>query len=124
MTFQEKEISDRLRVIGAYYDLDALLQDKTDSQAVAQYYRKSDFYYNLIHSRGGNNIHMGLSENGFYQKEDFEKQAQFVGEFQRMRKLMPEDASMNSIAGWLMLYTFDGETIHQYCRVVATKVSL
>ena len=307
MTFQEKEISDRLRVIGAYYDLDALLQDKTDSQAVAQYYRKSDFYYNLIHSRGGNNIHMGLSENGFYQKEDFEKQAQFVGEFltgtsmrvlevgagrlantkylakkfpqhqftaldlpdrnflknrvpknvtlvegdyndlsafqntpfdivfgvetvchadsksrviseiskilrpggklilfdvyepkpqeemtdfekkvsaitlaamrvttkdqyigntqkyleqhqftdievtdmtqairptlrrldriscyffmhprmiKRMRKLMPEDASMNSIAGWLMLYTFDGETIHQYCRVVATKVSL
>ena len=27
-----------------------MLQDKTDSQAVAQYYRQSDFYYNLIHS--------------------------------------------------------------------------
>lgn len=81
MTFQEKEISDRLRVIGEYYDLDTLLQDKTDNQAVAKYYRKSDFYYNLIHSRGGNNIHMGLSEDGFYHKEDFEKQAQFVGEF-------------------------------------------
>lgn len=81
MTFQEKEIDARLRIIGSYYDLDALLHDKTDNQAVAKYYRQSDFFYNLIHSRGGGNIHMGLSEDGFYKKEDFEKQAQFVGGF-------------------------------------------
>ena len=81
MTFQEQEISDRLRVIDSYIDLDALLQDKTDNQAVAKYYRRSDFFYNLIHSHGGHYIHMGLSDDGFFHKEDFEKQARFVGEF-------------------------------------------
>ena len=48
MTFQEQEIFDRLQVIGAYYDIDSLLQDKTDNQAIAMYYRKSNFFYNLI----------------------------------------------------------------------------
>jgi ubiquinone/menaquinone biosynthesis C-methylase UbiE len=81
MTFQEQEIFDRLQVIGAYYDLDSLLQDKTDQQAVARYYRKSDFFYNLIHSRGGHYIHMGLSDGVIFHKEDFEKQARFVGTF-------------------------------------------
>jgi len=81
MDFREKEISDRLRVIGKYFDLDELLGDKTDNQAVAKYYRKSDIFYNIIHSHGGHYIHMGLSDNGFFQKTDFEKQARFVGEF-------------------------------------------
>ncbi len=81
MTFQEQEIFDRLQVIGAYYDLDSLLQDKTDQQAVARYYRKSDFFYNLIHSRGGHYIHMGLSDGVIFHKEDLEKQARFVGTF-------------------------------------------
>jgi ubiquinone/menaquinone biosynthesis C-methylase UbiE len=81
MTFQEQEIFDRLQVIGAYYDLDSLLQDKTDQQAVARYYRKSDFFYNLIHSRGGHYIHMGLSYGVIFHKEDYEKQARFVGTF-------------------------------------------
>lgn len=81
MIFQEKEIADRLRLIGTYFDLDALLQDKTDNQAIAKYYRKSDFFYNLIHSHGGHYIHMGLSDDVIFHKEDFEKQARFVGEF-------------------------------------------
>ena len=81
MDFQEKEISDRLQLIGSYYDLNALLEDKTDQQAVARYYRKSDFFYNLIHSRGGHYIHMGLSDGVIFHKEDFEKQARFVGTF-------------------------------------------
>lgn len=81
MTFQEQEISDRLQVIGSYYDLQALLEDKTDNHAVARYYRKSDFFYNLIHSHGGHYIHMGLSDGVIFHKEDFEKQARFVGTF-------------------------------------------
>lgn len=81
MTFQEQEIFDRLQVIGSYYDLDSLLQDKTDNQAVAKYYRKSDFFYNLIHSHGGHYIHMGLSDSAIFHKEDFDKHAQFVGSF-------------------------------------------
>ena len=81
MTFQEQEILDRLQLIGTYYDLDSLLQDKTDQKAIARYYRKSDFFYNLIHSRGGHYIHMGLSDGVIFHKEDFEKQARFVGTF-------------------------------------------
>lgn len=81
MSFQEQEILDRLQVIGTYYDLDSLLQDKTDQKAIARYYRKSDFFYNLIHSRGGHYIHMGLSDGVIFHKEDFEKQARFVGTF-------------------------------------------
>ena len=81
MTFQEQEILDRLQVIGTYYDLDSLLQDKTDQKAIARYYRKSDFFYNLIHSPGGHYIHMGLSDGVIFHKEDFEKQARFVGTF-------------------------------------------
>ena len=78
MSFQEKEIKARLKIIGTYFDLDSLLDEKTDKQAVAKYYRKSDFFYNLIHARGENSIHLGLSEDGFYHKEDFLRQAQFV----------------------------------------------
>lgn len=81
MNFQENEIEDRLSVIGTYYDLDTSLSDKTDNEAISRYYRKSDFFYNLLHSHGGYNIHMGLSDDAFFHKEDFEKQARFVGEF-------------------------------------------
>ena len=38
-----------------------------------------------------------------------------------LRKFISLDVTMNSIAGWLMLYTFDGQNIHRYCRIVATK---
>ena len=76
----EKELSRRLEIIGQYYDLTALLNEKTDQAAVAKYYRSSDFFYNLIHSKGGGNIHMGLSSDGQFKKSDFLKQAQFVGE--------------------------------------------
>ena len=37
------------------------------------------------------------------------------------RRHISPDVLLNSIAGWLMLLTYDGETIHQYNRVVAVK---
>ncbi len=74
----KQEISKRLGIIGKYYDLDALANDKTDQEAVAKYYRSSDFFYNLIHSERTNCIHMGLSDDGQYHKENFFKQAEFV----------------------------------------------
>ena len=124
MNFQENEIEDRLSVIGTYYDLDTLLSDKTDNEAISRYYRKSDFFYNLLHSHGGYNIHMGLSDDAFFHKEDFEKQARFVGEFLKiLKKWLSYDVTINSIAGSLMLFTFDGENIHRYCRIVATKAN-
>lgn len=76
----EKELQRRLKIIGQYYNLTTLLNEKTDQAAVAKYYRSSDFFYNLIHSKGGGNIHMGLSNDGQFRKSDFLKQAQFVSE--------------------------------------------
>ena len=73
-----EKIAARLEVIGKYYDLEALSSGAKGNSEIVAYYKASDFFYNLIHSRGGHNIHMGLSPDGEFHKEDFEKQAQFV----------------------------------------------
>ena len=75
------ELSRRIEIIKKYYDLDALLAENTDKDAVAKYYRLSDFFYNLIHSQGTNCIHMGLSDDGEYRKDNYFKQAEFVETF-------------------------------------------
>ncbi|MBR6505649.1 methyltransferase domain-containing protein [Candidatus Saccharibacteria bacterium] len=74
----EQELKKRIDIINRYYNVDKLLSEKTDKKAVAKYYRKSDFFYNLIHSRGGGNIHMGLSDDGTFRKDDFLEQARFI----------------------------------------------
>lgn len=79
MNIQTKEIEDRLQVMGKYFDLDALRGKDTDNQAVEKYYRKSDFFYKLVHGQGGRAIHMGLSEDECFHKDDFLAQARFVG---------------------------------------------
>ena len=75
---QEIEIEARLRIIGHYLDLESILNRKTDNQAVEHYYRKSDFFYGLVHNRGGDSIHLGLSDDDFYHKDDFLNQARYV----------------------------------------------
>ena len=75
------EIESRLETIAKFYDLDALLQHDTANQDVAKYYQKSDFFYNLVHSGGGKNIHMALSDDGVFHREDFRKQAEYVASF-------------------------------------------
>ena len=84
------ELSRRIEIIKKYYDLDALLAENTDKDAIAKYYRLSDFFYNLIHSQGTNCIHMGLSDDGEYRKENYFKQAEFVETFihKRTQKIL------------------------------------
>ncbi len=65
MSLQELEISERIHIMETYYDLNALLEDRIDNQSIATYYKHSDFFYNLIHSRGGHSIHMAISDDGF-----------------------------------------------------------
>ena len=77
-SMQEIEIEARLHIIDHYLDIEALLHKKTDNEAVEKYYRKSDFFYGLVHNQGGDSIHLGLSEDGFYHKDDFLNQARFV----------------------------------------------
>ena len=79
-TERDREITRRLGVIGRWYDLDAIADSGKGNREIAKYYRVSDFYYNLVHSKGGHNIHMGLSRDGQFRKEDFLCQAQFVSE--------------------------------------------
>lgn len=81
MNLQEMELSDRLKIIGKYYNLDALLEGKPDNEVTEKYYRYTEFFYNRIHSHGLGSMHMGLSDDGFYKKEDFFKQAQFVANY-------------------------------------------
>lgn len=51
------------------------------NEDVAKYYRKSDFFYKHVHSGGGSNIHMALSDDGLFHKEDFKKQAMYIANF-------------------------------------------
>lgn len=78
MDLQEYELSQRLQIIEKYYDVDALLEGKIDNEVVEKYYRYTEFFYNWIHAGGSGAMHMGLSDDPFYSKEDLYKQAQFV----------------------------------------------
>lgn len=80
-TKQVDSIKSKLSTIQQHYDLDKLLEHKTDGESVAKYYRLSDFFYNLIHSGGGHNIHMALSEDGKFHRKDFSRQAQFISSY-------------------------------------------
>lgn len=70
---QEAKLNQRLSVIKKYYDLDALLAHGTKQQDIAKYYRKSDFFYNHVHSGGGGNIHMAISSDHTFNRADFKK---------------------------------------------------
>ena len=77
----DKKLRNRLIKINRYYDLDKVVTRSTDNRDIAKYYRKSDFFYNWIHSKGEEAIHFGLSEDGQHHKEDFSGQADYVGTF-------------------------------------------
>ena len=79
-TSTTRELKRRLATIQSYYDLDDLLSRKTDQRAIAKYYRLSDFFYNLIHSCGGHNIHMSLSDDGKFSRKGFHRQAEIISQ--------------------------------------------
>lgn len=78
---QEAKLNQRLSIIKKYYDLDALLAHGTKQQDIAKYYRKSDFFYNHVHSGGGGNIHMAISSDHTFNRADFKRQAEYVAKF-------------------------------------------
>lgn len=78
---QEAKLNQRLSVIKKYYDLDALLAHGTKQQDIAKYYRRSDFFYNHVHSGGGGNIHMAISSDQTFNRADFKRQAEYVAKF-------------------------------------------
>ena len=77
----KSEIEARLQTIQKFYNIDKLLEHGTENEDVAKYYRKSDFFYKNVHSGGGSNIHMALSDDGLFHKEDFKKQAMYIANF-------------------------------------------
>lgn len=79
---QQARINQRLSLIKKYYDLDALLRHGTEQQDIAKYYRKSDFFYNNVHSGGGGNIHMAISsDQKTFDRADFVRQAEYIAKF-------------------------------------------
>ena len=99
----EQELARRIEVINSYYNLDDLLERKTDSEAIARYYRKSDFFYNVLNSKGGGNIHFGLSDTDKFYKSDLKKQAQFIDEFieEDTKKILEVGAGKVANTKWL-----------------------
>ena len=77
----KSEIEARLQTIQKFYNIDKLLEHGTENEDVAKYYRKSDFFYKHVHSGGGSNIHMALSDDGLFHKEDFKKQTMYIANF-------------------------------------------
>ncbi|MBQ4290507.1 MAG: methyltransferase domain-containing protein [Clostridia bacterium] len=86
---RDREICRRLEQIRVCYELGDLQKSAEDPEAIASYYRASDFYYNVVHSRGGHAIHMGLSKDGVFRHEDLFAQAEFVAE-----QMTPETRSV------------------------------
>ena len=76
---QEMELSERLKIMGKYYDLEKILEGKVNNEVVEKYYRYTEFFYNRLYSGGVGSMHIGLSDDGIFKKEDFFKPAQYVG---------------------------------------------
>lgn len=75
------ELEKRLEKIEDYYDLDSLLSSEKHAGEIAKYYRFSDFFYKWIHARGTSSIHMALSNDGKFHKQDFYEQTKIVAEY-------------------------------------------
>ena len=74
----ERIIKHRLKVISCSYDIKGVVTQELDCDTIAKYYRASDLFYRLVHSRLGRSIHMGLSDDGKFHMKDFFKQAEYV----------------------------------------------
>lgn len=62
------------------FDFKDVLSTKTDISSIANYYRINDLAYSLFHNRE-NFIHMGISRNGKFKKEDLLEQTKIVEKY-------------------------------------------
>lgn len=73
-----------LRMIDTIFGIDTILSGADDKTAVAKYYKESHPAYRLLHSSKGA-VHMALSDDGTFSKEDYIRQSEFVGHIIRKR---------------------------------------
>ncbi len=69
----------KLSRLAKIFNLKSLLNtDFSDKDSVTEYYEKSFWAYSIFHNPSA--IHMGLSYDGKFKKDDFKGQARFVEE--------------------------------------------
>lgn len=73
----KSEIALRLKDISKVFDINKVLNLKTDSVYVQKYYRINKIPYSLFHSKS-DLIHMGVSRNGKYTEDDLLEPARTV----------------------------------------------
>lgn len=62
------------------FDIDRVLAVQPNQHYIARYYRLNKLAYSLFHDLGGF-IHMGLSRDGKFKKEDLKEQAKLVAKY-------------------------------------------
>ena len=67
--FNNMTIEEQINVISSVFDVDSIINESQTSNEVKSYYLANRLSYRVLHNWSGY-IHMGLSKNGVYKKED------------------------------------------------------
>ncbi len=73
-------ISKKTEKIQKIFDVEKLLAKNTDTKSIAKYYKINKLAYSLFHNNQ-NLVHMGISRDGTYKKEDLLEQPNLVKKY-------------------------------------------
>ncbi len=78
----KKNVSTYLQMIDEIFGIEKILSGANDTADTIAYYRASHLAYNVLHSRQGA-VHMALSIDGSFSKEDYKRQPEYIEEIIR-----------------------------------------
>lgn len=70
----------KLEKIKLIFDVDKVVHIRTDIYSIAKYYRINQLAYSIFHNKDGF-VHMGISRNGSYNKNDLTEQPKIVQKY-------------------------------------------
>jgi len=73
-------LEDKIKRIDKVFGIDKVKSKKVDTEAIKRYYRINRFAYKIFHSWEGF-VHMGISRDGVFKKEDLYEQPKFVEKY-------------------------------------------
>ena len=83
----DEEVARRLARLGQFFDLKEMAAAKADQRTISEYYRANQFAYSYFHSKT-NVLHMGVSEDGRFQEDDFWYQARHIERLLRVKPVL------------------------------------
>ena len=78
----KKNVSTYLKMIDEIFGIEKILSSVNDTADTIAYYRASHLAYSILHSRQGV-VHMALSVDGSFSKEDYKRQPEYIEEIIR-----------------------------------------